>query len=155
MPAFITPHDLKPLVGQEIAASDWVAVTQDMIDAFATVTGDQQWIHVDIERARRESRYGTTIAHGFLTLALVSRLHLQSVQIGGVKQTINYGLNRLRFPAAVPAGSMIRTRSELLKWDEVGDTVQLTWTIRVDVQGQDKPALVADWVLRHYLNERA
>jgi acyl dehydratase len=152
MPTFITPHELQPLVGQEIAASDWTPVTQEMIDTFAKLTGDQQCIHVDVERARRESPYGATIAHGFLTLALISQLHLQTVQIGGVKQTINYGVNRLRFTAAVRAASMIRTRSQLLKWDEIGETVQLTWMIRVDVQGQDKPALVAEWVLRHYLN---
>jgi len=150
MPTFITPHELQPLVGQEIAASDWTPVTQEMIDTFAKLTGDEQWIHVDVERARRESPYGATIAHGFLTLALISQLHLQTVQIGGVKQTINYGINRLRFTAAVRAGSMIRTRSQLLKWDEVGETVQLTWMIRVDVQGQDKPALIAETISAQY-----
>jgi acyl dehydratase len=83
-------------------------------------------------------------------LSLVGQLHLQSVAIAKVKQTINYGLNRVRFPAPVPAGSQIRTRSQLQAWDEVGETVQLTWVIRVDVQGQPKPALVAEWILRHY-----
>jgi acyl dehydratase len=126
-------------------------VPQPTIDAFAKMTGDDQWIHVDVERAARESPFGTTIAHGFLTLSLISQLHLQSVQIQGVKQTINYGLNRVRFPAPVPSGSMLRTRSQLQAWSEVGDeVVQMTWTIRVDVQGQDKPSLVAEWILRHY-----
>ena len=151
MPDFASLDDLKPLVGQEVAASDWVPVPQATIDTFAQVTGDAQWIHIDAERARRESPFGTTIAHGFLTLSLISQLHLRSVQIGKVKQTINYGLNRVRFPAPVPSGSLIRTRSQLQGWDEVGAAVvQLTWTIRVDVQGQAKPALVAEWVLRHY-----
>jgi len=150
MPTFASLDDLKPLVGQEIAASDWLTVTQDMINNFADVTGDRQWIHIDAERARRESPFGTTIAHGFFTLSLIGQLHLDSVQIAKVKQTINYGLNRVRFPAPVPAGSQIRTRSQLQAWDEVGETVQLTWIIRVDVQGQPKPALVAEWILRHY-----
>ena len=150
MPTFAALDDLKPLVGQEVAASDWLPVTQAMIDTFAEVTGDRQWIHVDADRARRESPFGTTIAHGFLTLGLISQLHLQSVEIERVSRTLNYGLNRVRFPAPVPAGSLIRTRSQLQAWDEVGDAVQLTWTIRVDVQGQSKPVLVAEWVLRHY-----
>jgi acyl dehydratase len=150
MPAFASLDDLKALVGQEIAASEWLPVTQDMINDFAEVTGDRQWIHIDAERARRESPFGATIAHGFFTLSLIGKLHLESVQIAKVKQTINYGLNRVRFPAPVPAGSQIRTRSQLQAWDEVGETVQLTWIIRVDVQGQPKPALVAEWILRHY-----
>jgi acyl dehydratase len=150
MPTYATLDDLKPLVGQEVAASDWLAVSQEMIDAFAQVTGDRQWIHVDVDRARKESPFGTTIAHGFLTLSLISQLHLQSVKIEKTKQTINYGLNRVRFPAPVPAGSLIRVRSQLQAWDEVASAVQLTWIIRVDVQGQTKPALVAEWVLRHF-----
>lgn len=151
MPTFASIYDLKPLVGQEVAVSAWLPLPQETIDAFAAVTRDRQWIHVDVERARRESPFGGTIAHGFLTLALISQLHQESVQIGGVKQTINYGLNRVRFPAPVPAGSMIRTRSSLQAWDTVGETVQLTWTIRVDVAGQTKPSLVAEWILRHYV----
>ena len=151
MVTFASLDDLKELVGQEVAASNWMPVPQGLIDTFAEVSGDVQWIHVDAERARRESPFGKTIAHGFLTLSLISQLHLQSVHIHKVKQTINYGMNRVRFPAPVPSGSLIRTRSQLLTWDEVADAVvQLTWTIRVDVQGQPKPALVADWVLRHY-----
>src|SRR5690349_5884385 len=91
---------LQPLVGQEIAVSDWLDVPQTMIDAFADVTGDRQWIHVDAERARTESPFGSTIAHGFLTLALISKLHGDAVHINGVQRTINYGLNRVRFPAS-------------------------------------------------------
>jgi acyl dehydratase len=151
MPTFATLDDLRPLIGQEIGVSDWIVIPQATIDAFAQVTGDAQWIHVDAERAQRESPFGTTIAHGFLTLALISQLHLSSVKIEKVKQTINYGLNRVRFPAPVPASALIRTRSQLQAWDEVGDAVvQMTWTIRVDVQGQAKPALVAEWILRYF-----
>lgn len=152
MPTFASLDDLKPLIDQEVAVSDWLPVPQAMIDAFAEVTGDRQWIHLDAERARRESPFGTTIAHGFLTLSLLSQLHLTNVRIEKVKQTINYGLNRVRFPAPVPSGSLIRARSQLQAWDEVGDgVVQLTWTIRVDVQGQPKPSLIAEWILRHYV----
>ncbi len=150
MARFRTLAELQNLVGQEVAVGPWVAVTQEMIDAFAEVTGDRQWIHVDTERARRESPYGTTIAHGFLTLSLLSRLHGENVEIEGVARTINYGLNRVRFPAAVPAVARIRARSLLHSWEMVGAAAQLTWLITIDVEGQPKPALVAEWILRHY-----
>jgi acyl dehydratase len=153
MPTFATPHDLKPLVDQEIAVGDWFAVPQAMIDAFAQISRDDQWIHLDAERARRESPYGATIAHGFLTLSLITHLHGRNVRIEQVGRTINYGLNRVRFPAPVPADSMIRARSRLQAWEEIGDAVQLTWLVTVEVQGQAKPALVAEWVLRHYREE--
>src|SRR5438132_10785769 len=104
--------ELKSLVGQQVGASDWFTVTQEQIDAFAQVTGDRQWIHVDAERARTESPFGTTIAHGFLTLSLLSHLHAQAVQLNGdFKMAINYGLNRVRYPSPVPAGSRIRAQS--------------------------------------------
>src|SRR5687767_4151205 len=105
MPIFASVDDLEARVGQEVAVSAWFTVPQAAIDAFAQVTGDSQWIHVDAERARRESPYGGTIAHGFLTLSLITSLHSRNVQIGRVARTINYGLNRVRFPAPVPAGS--------------------------------------------------
>src|SRR5260370_19899360 len=106
--------ELKSLVGQQVGTRDWFTVTQEQINAFAAVTGDQQWIHVDAERARTESPFGTTIAHGFLTLALLSHLHGQAVQVrGDFKMAINYGLNRVRYPAPVPSGSRIRTQSTL------------------------------------------
>jgi acyl dehydratase len=151
MPTSLPAMDaLKPLLGREIGVSAWLTVTQAMIDAFADVTGDRQWIHCDVERARKESPYGVTIAHGFFTLSLLSRLHLQAVQIGGIKRVINYGLNRVRFPSAVTAGSRIRVRSSLQKLEEVPDGHQLTWLLTVECEGQDKPALVAEWVLRYY-----
>ena len=154
MPArnFANLEALRPLVGQEIAVSEWLDVPQAMIDAFADTTGDRQWIHVDAARARSESPFGTTIAHGFLTLALISKLHGEAVHIDGVQRTINYGLNRVRFPAPVRANSRIRTHSILQAFDEIAGVVQLTWTIKVEVKGQDKPAIVAGWVLRYFVN---
>jgi acyl dehydratase len=151
MPTFANLADLEPLVGQEIAVGAWVPVTQEAIDAFARVTGDDQWIHIDPERARRESPYGTTIAHGFLTLSFISALHGRNVQVEGVVRTINYGLNRVRFPAPVRAGSSVRGRSRLAAWERIDAAVQTTWLITIEVQDQPKPALVAEWVLRHYV----
>jgi acyl dehydratase len=141
---------LRGLVGQEAGLSDWLEISQAKIDAFAEVTGDRQWIHLDQGRARAESPYGTTVAHGFLTLALISQLHSQVVQVAGYSRAINYGLNRVRFPAAVPSGSRIRTRSTLEAVEEVQEGVQLTWAIDVEVEGQPKPALVAQWLVRLY-----
>jgi acyl dehydratase len=142
---------LSQLQGQEIGTSDWLTVSQDMIDAFAQVTGDRQWIHVDVERARQESPFGGTVAHGFLTLALVSRLHFQAVQVeGDFRQAINYGLNKVRFPAPVPAGARVRGRSMLLALEDRFEFVQLSWQITVEIEGQNKPALVAEWLLRLY-----
>jgi acyl dehydratase len=142
--------ELAGLLGHEVGTSDWLEVTQDLIAAFAEVTADRQWIHVDTERARVESPYGTTIAHGFLTLALLSRLHGQSVQIRGFARGINYGFNRVRFPAAVPAGARIRSRSTLHALAEIAGGVQLTWHVTLEIEGQSRPALVAEWIVRLY-----
>lgn len=141
---------LKGLVGREAGVSDWFEVTQDRVSAFAEVTEDRQWIHVDGERARAESPYGATVAHGFLTLALVSHLHHQAVQIEGFTRSINYGLNRVRFPAPVRAGSRVRTRNALQAVEEVPDGLQLTWLVTAEVEGEAKPALVAEWIVRLY-----
>jgi len=140
--------ELHALLGQEVGVSDWLTVAQEMIDRFAATTDDRQWIHIDPERAQRESPYGTTIAHGFLTLSLISRLHHQAVEIEGYRRVINYGLNRVRFPNAVRAGSRIQGRSTLQALAELDDGLQLTWLITVEVEGQPKPALVAEWLLR-------
>ncbi|MBL8798113.1 MAG: MaoC family dehydratase [Planctomycetia bacterium] len=140
--------ELQSLVGQEAGVSDWLTVTQAAIDCFAETTGDQQWIHVDPERAARESPYGGTIAHGFLTLALISQLHHQAVEVAGFSRVINYGLNRVRFPSAVRAGARIRGRSTLQALNDFEGGVQLSWQITVEVEGQEKPALVAEWLLR-------
>lgn len=143
--------ELRGLVGQEIGVSDWFDVPQALVDAFAEVTGDRQWIHLDRERARLESPYGTTVAHGFLTLALLSQLHGQAVQVrGDFTRAINYGLNRVRFPAPLLTGSRIRTHSTLQTVEEVPAGVQLTWAVTVEVEGQPKPALVAEWLVRLY-----
>jgi acyl dehydratase len=126
-------------------------VTQTLIDQFADATGDQQWIHVDPKRAKAESPYGTTIAHGFLTLSLLSQLHFQAVQIqGDFSRVINYGFNRVRFPAPVPAGARIRLHNTLYAIEEIEGGTQCTWDLSMEIEGQPKPALVAQWLGRMY-----
>ena len=143
--------ELRGLVGQELDVSDWLEVSQGLIDRFAELSGDRQWIHVDSRRAKAESPYGTTVAHGFLTLALVSQLHRQVVQFRGeFTRAINYGFNRVRFPAAVPAGARIRLRSTLEAVEEVVGGVQLVWGVTVEIEGEAKPSLVAQWLVRLY-----
>jgi acyl dehydratase len=147
----MTLDELRTRTGQEVGISDWHLVTQSQIDQFAEVTGDDQWIHVDQERAARESPYGTTIAHGFLTVALLSQLINEAVIIDGdFKLRVNYGFNRLRFTGAVPSGSRIRGRFTLQSIKDVDGGVELTWLSTVEVEGRDKPALVAEWLGRTY-----
>ena len=144
-------EQLRTLAGQEVGATGWLVVDQRMIDAFAEATGDRQWIHVDRERAKTESKYGRTIAHGFLTLSLLSRLSNEAVEVrGDFGMRINYGLNRVRFPAPVPEGSRIRARLALQELRDVEGGHQITWLVTVDVEGSDKPALVAEWLIRLY-----
>jgi len=144
-------EELRGLVGQEVAIGDWFTVTQAQINAFAEVTHDRQWIHTDPERAQRDSPFGTTVAHGFLTLSLLSHLHAQAVQMrGNVRMGINYGLNRVRFTSAVRSESRIRTRSVLQELEEIPGGAQLVWAITVDIEGTTKPALVAEWLVRLY-----
>ena len=143
----LTLSALKDLTGHEVSVSDWLDVTQDMIDRFAELTHDHQWIHVDPARAQAESQFGTTIAHGFLTLSLVSHFAHQAVDVRhGFKMTVNYGLNRVRFVSPVPAGARIRAHFTA---QEVGDT-QVIWAVTVELEGATKPALVAEWVVRFY-----
>jgi acyl dehydratase len=143
--------ELRELVGQEVGVSDWVVVPQSLIDAFAELSRDRQWIHLDVERAKTESPYGTTIAHGFLTLALLTHLHSQAVQVrAGFHRAINYGLNRVRFPAPVRAGSRIRAHSTLEALEDLPQGIQLTWLVTVECEGESKPALVAEWIGRLY-----
>lgn len=143
--------ELRSLVGSEVGVSDWIAMTQDRITGFAEITEDRQWIHVDAERARRESPYGSTIAHGFLTLSLLSEMSRDAVEIrGDFKMRINYGINRLRFPAPVLAGSRVRGRFRLSSVEDVAGGVQVIWDCRVEVEGREKPALAAEWVTRIY-----
>jgi acyl dehydratase len=144
-------HTLKDYVGREIATTDWLPVTQERIDQFAEATGDLQWIHVDPVRARRESPYGATIAHGFLTISLMSHLVKEAIQLpGDVRQTINYGLNRVRFPAPVRAGEKIRARVRLQACKELPDSVEVVFDITVEVAGAEKPCCVAEWILRYF-----
>jgi acyl dehydratase len=144
-------EQLRSLTGQEVGATGWMTVDQRMINAFAEATGDRQWIHVDTERAKKESKYGRTIAHGFLTLSLLSRLSNEAVEVrGNFGMRINYGLNRLRFPAPVSEGSRIRARLALQELREVEGGHQISWLVTVDIEGSDKPALVAEWLIRLY-----
>lgn len=143
--------DLRSRIGQEIGLSNWHTITQLQIDQFAEISGDHQWIHLDQDRARRESPYGATIAHGFLTVSLLSMLINEAVDItGDYKLRVNYGFNRLRFTGAVPSGSRIRGRFALLSIKDVESGVEIAWTATVEVEGRDKPALVAEWLGRTY-----
>jgi acyl dehydratase len=136
-------------VGQELGVSSWIDVDQQRIDAFADATGDHQWIHVDIERAGAESPYGTTIAHGFLTLSLIPALSKDNYRVDNAKMGINYGLNKVRFLAPVPSGSRVRLRSDLVDARKVDDsTVDLTVRQTVELDGSEKPAAVAEVIAR-------
>jgi acyl dehydratase len=160
MPPLVVKNldSLKDLVGREIAITDWLPVTQDRIQQFAEATEDRQWIHLDRNRAQRDSPYGTTIAHGFLTLSLLSHLSKQALQIqDGVRLAVNYGLNRVRFTAPVRAGTTIRARFTLQSFKDVGGAREIVFSVVVeaeDVDGQKsesrKPCCVAEWVVRYY-----
>jgi acyl dehydratase len=146
-----TPQSLKDLVGREIATREWIAVTQERIQQFADVTEDRQWIHVDPERAERESPYRSTIAHGFLTLSLLSRLMKEGIEIrSGIRMSVNYGLNRVRFPSPVRAGSRIRAQFVLRSLKELPDAIEAIFDATVEIEGSDKPCCVAEWVVRYY-----
>ncbi len=145
-------EELRSLVGQEVGVGDWLEVTQERINQFAEATGDHQWIHIDVERAKKESPYGTTIAHGFLTMSLMVELMAKTVQVKmPVKMGINYGLNKVRFVSAVPAGAKIRSRVVLQNLEDFSGGQQLTWGITIEREGGDKPACVAEWLTRYYI----
>ena len=145
------PKSLTDFVGREIAVTEWFKVTQEMIRQFAEVTDDRQWIHVDRDRAQRESPYGTTIAHGFLTLSLLSRFLREAVQVrGGVRMRVNYGLNRVRFPAPVRADSQIRARVSVHSVKELPDATEANYSVVLECQGTEKPCCVAEWIVRYY-----
>ncbi len=147
---------MKQWEGREFPATEWLVVTQDRIQKFADATGDRQWIHLDPDRARRESPFGGTIAHGFLTLSLLSYLLKQAIHIrSGVAMSVNYGLNKVRFPSAVRAGSPVRARVTLLSLKESPEFVDATFLIHVESQGVEnqpssKPCCVAEWLVRYY-----
>ncbi|HEX2234358.1 MAG TPA: MaoC family dehydratase [Thermoleophilaceae bacterium] len=141
--------ELRELVGKQLGPSEWREVTQEDVDSFAELSGDDQWIHVDTERAKEESPFGTTVAHGNLTLSMIDGFRRDLVQSGGFKLGVNYGWNKVRFPAPVPTGSKVRASMETLSVDDVGNgwwQVTQRWT--VEVEGSEKPACVAESVGR-------
>jgi acyl dehydratase len=145
------PSSLNGLLGREIATTEWFSVTQDRIQQFAETTEDRQWIHVDPERAQRYSPYGRAIAHGFLTLSLLSHFLQQAIQIGsGVRMSVNYGLNRVRFPSPVRADSRIRARFTLQALKDIAEGVEVTFAVVIEGENSDKPCCVAEWVIRYY-----
>jgi len=150
MRVFETLQDLAACVGQEVAVSDWIAVTQEQVNQFAEATGDPQWIHVDVERAK-SGPFGGTIAHGFLTLSMLPKFFESSFEIRHTRMGINYGLNRVRFTSVVPVGSRLRARMTLkaAEWIEQGG-LQMTWSVTVEREGHDKPVCVAESLSRRY-----
>ncbi len=150
MREFATLADMQAVLGQEVAVSDWVEISQQRIALFADATDDHQWIHVDAARAARESPFGGTVAHGFLTLAMLPALLSRAVRMVDMKLGLNYGLNKVRFPAPVPAGSRIRLRLQLAAIDEMEGGAQVSWQMTVEREGGDKPVCVAEFLMRRY-----
>jgi acyl dehydratase len=143
-------RDLESKVGQECGVSPWVEITQARIDEFARATEDFQWIHVDPKRAK-DSPFGGTIAHGFLTLSMLPKLSESTFEFSDRKMGVNYGLNRVRFTAPVPAGAKIRGRFTLAGYDKIeGNGVQTTWSVKIEREGGDKPVCVLEAISRHY-----
>lgn len=150
----VTREDFEAMVGQEMGVSEWFEITQERIDQFADCTEDWQFIHVDPEKAK-ETPFGTTIAHGFLTLSMLSAMAYQMPSIEGVTMGVNYGMNKMRFVSPVPAGSRIRGRFILDKIEEIRPSeIQSTMTVTVEIEGKEKPALVAEWLSRRYFGEQ-
>jgi acyl dehydratase len=141
---------LDGLVGTEVAVSDWIEVTQARIDTFADATSDHQWIHVDPERSARESPFGKTIAHGFLTLSLLPALFENAIRLTGAKMVLNYGLNKVRFPAPVPVGSRLRARLTLASIEPIEGGAQLEWSVIVECEGNPRPVCAAEFLMRRY-----
>jgi acyl dehydratase len=149
MKSIASIDDAVQLIGQELGVSEWKQIDQQRINGFADVTEDHQWIHVDVERAKAESPYGAPIAHGFLTLSMIPALSKDNFRVENAKMAINYGLNKVRFLAAVPSGGRIRARSELIDAAKVGDAiVNLTVRHTIELDGSDKPAAVAETIVR-------
>jgi acyl dehydratase len=143
--------ELRQSIGKEAGVSGWIEVSQDMVNQFAGLTGDRQWIHVDADRAGRESPFGATVAHGFLTVALLSRLVSEAVPVrADSKLRVNYGFNRLRFPAPVRTGSRIRAHVTPNAMRDVESGVEIAWGVVVEIEGEAKPALAAEWLIRMY-----
>ena len=142
--------ELANYAGKEVGISDWLEVSQERINQFAEATEDRQWIHLDADRAARESPFKTTIAHGFLTLSLLSALARTAISVGEVRMGINYGLNRVRFVSPGPAGAHIRGRFTLATVEGIKGGVQSTWNVTVECEGSEKPCCVAEWLVRYY-----
>ncbi len=150
MKTFQTLAEIAATVGQQVAPSDWITVTQEQINQFAQATGDHQWIHVDVERAKA-GPFGAPIAHGFLTLSLLPRFFESSFEIVQSRMGVNYGLNKVRFMAPVPVNSRLRARMKLLACDKIdNDGVQMTWEVTVEREGSAKPVCVAESLVRRY-----
>lgn len=141
---------LGEMVGREVAVTEWFAIRQERIDKFADATEDWQWIHLDRPRAQRESPYGATVAHGFLTLSMLSHLSRNILPVDGVRMRVNYGLNRVRFPAPVREGWRIRGRFTLLSVKDFAEGVDVTLDVTVEIEGGEKPCCVAEWIVRYY-----
>jgi acyl dehydratase len=150
MRSFATLAELAPLVGQEIATSEWITVTQERIQLFADATNDHQWIHVDRERAK-SGPFGTTIAHGFMTLSLLPEMSASAFEVRDTRMGVNYGLNKVRFPAPVPSGSRLRGRFKLVKYEPLDGGAQLTVEVTMEREGSDKPVCVAESLVRRYI----
>ncbi len=148
MTTFATPSDLLGAEGTDLGVTDWLEIDQDRVNRFADATGDHQWIHVDAERAARESPFGTTIAHGYLTLSLCNLFLPQLLTVERFSMGLNYGLDRVRFPAAVPVGSRVRARGVVKEVSEVRGGAQIVVTLTVELEGSDRPAAVVDTVSR-------
>ena len=150
MKTFERLTDLRPLVGEEIGVSEWIAIDQDRIDGFAAATGDHQWIHVDPVRAAA-GPFGTPVAHGFLTLSLLPEMGATAFAVGDTRMGVNYGLNRVRFTAPVPVNSRLRGRFKLLAYEPIEGGAQLTMVVTMEREGADKPVCVAESLSRRYL----
>lgn len=147
---FVSVEDAKARRGQEIGVSEWMLIEQERVDAFAQVTGDQQWIHVDVERAKRESPFGGPIVHGYLTLSLLAKFAQECIEVEGIKLAVNYGLNRVRFVSPVKVGSRVRARFVLGGVEDIAGGAQMVWQATIEIEGGDKPACVAEMVTRWY-----
>ncbi|MBI5792860.1 MAG: MaoC family dehydratase [Rhodocyclales bacterium] len=150
MTRFAGIEDARSRLGQEIGVSEWMLIDQERVNAFAEVTGDRQWIHVDVERANRESPFGGPIAHGYLTVSLLAKFAQECIAVGGIKLAVNYGLNRVRFAAPVKVGSRVRAHFVLVGVDDIPGGAQMLWQATVEIEGGAKPACVAEMVTRWY-----
>ena len=150
MRRFLTVEELEAEVGKEVAVSEWMVLSQERVNQFAEATDDPQWIHVDPERAKRESPFGGTIAHGFLTLSLLPKFFEQCIDQPSGKMSINYGLNKVRFPTPMLVGGRMRGRFTLMSLERISGGIQTTWQVTMECEGSDKPVCVAESVLRKY-----